>query len=100
MKDVQKLTFAKITEELNISMNTVRRAYDHAHRDEIQKSVENGQTPDRGSYTHLGEEVYQKVREMLKAGIDMKSVAAEAGCSVSTVRRTKIKMEVESGSND
>ena len=95
MKDVQKLTFAKITEELNISMNTVRRAYDHAHRDEIQKSVENGQTPDRGSYTHLGEEVYQKVREMLKAGIDMKSVAAEAGCSVSTVRRTKIKMEVE-----
>ena len=100
MKDVQKMPFTKIVKKLRISPHTVRRAYDHAHSDKIRSTVEKGQTPDRGSYSHLGENVYQKVREMLKAGTDLKSIASEAGCSVSTVRRAKKKMDVEPDSNE
>lgn len=95
MKDVQKISFAKITEKLKISPHTVRRAYDHPNCDKIRNAVENGQTPDRGSYTNLGEDVHQKVRELLKAGIDLKSIADEAKCSISTVRRAKKKMKSE-----
>ena len=95
MKDVQKKSFAKIARKLKISTQTVGRAYDHAHREKIRESVENGQTPDRGSYTNLGEEVHRKIREMLKAGTDPKSIARETGCSISTVRRAKKKMEAE-----
>lgn len=100
MKDVKKIPFTKIAKKLKISSHTVRRAYDHAHCDKIRREVEQGQTPDRGSYTHLGEDVHQKVREMLKEGVDPKSIASEAGCSVSTVKRAKRKMEAESGSNE
>ena len=100
MKDVKKIPFTKIAKKLKISSHVVRRAYDYAHCDKIRSEVEQGQTPDRGSYTHLGEDVHQKVREMLKEGVDPKSIASEAGCSVSTVKRAKRKMEAESGSNE
>lgn len=95
MKDVQKIPFTKIAKELKISSHTVRRAYDHGHCDKIRSEVEKGQTPDRGSYTHLSEDVHQKVREMLKEGVGPKSIASEAGCSISTVKRAKKKMEAE-----
>lgn len=100
MKDVQKIPFTKIAKKLKISPHTVRRAYDHAHCDKIRSEMEKGQVPDRGSYTHLGEEVHKRVREMLKAGATQKSIADETGCSISTVRRAKKKMDAESGSNE
>ncbi|MCA9054935.1 MAG: recombinase family protein [Planctomycetaceae bacterium] len=89
LRDAQWWTFSRIAKHLGVGEGTVRRAYDFAHREEIQLAAEQGRIPDRGSYCHRGEQVYQRIRQLIHEGWSDKAIAAELRCGQSTVRRER-----------
>jgi predicted DNA-binding protein (UPF0251 family) len=48
MSDRESMSFVRIAGRLGVSMNTVRRAYDWAHRAEITEAAARGETLKRG----------------------------------------------------
>ncbi len=82
--------------DIHVSESTARRAWDHGHQDAIHLAAEAGATPDRGSYSHLGTTVFNKVRKLLASDeMKVKEIAAEAGCSASTVYRVRTQIRSE-----
>ena len=77
---------------VEVSRNTVRRAYDFGHPDEIEEAAETGKTPQRGRYSHLGPKTYEQIRKLIRTGRKTKEIAAIVGCGASTVRRERKRM--------
>jgi site-specific DNA recombinase len=92
------MSFKRIAVKLSVGAQTVRRAYDHARPEAVREAAERGELPRRGQYSHLGEEVYNKIRELLSKDIDAPAatIAAVLGCGASTVNRERRKMKAES----
>lgn len=93
LRDKKKMSFPRIAAKLKVAESTVRRAYDHHHRDKVREAAERGETPSRGPYSHLGEAVFKKIRKLLRAGRKPMDIASSAGCSVNTVRRVRKQMQ-------
>jgi len=93
LRDTKKMSFKKIAAKLSVSESTVRRAYDSEHRETARAAAERGETPSRGQYSHLGEDVYQQIRVLLRSGKKPSEVAAQVGCGTSTVYRVRQKMQ-------
>ncbi len=95
MRDQDRMSFAKIAAKLGVSLSTVTRAYDDARPDAVRKAAANGTLPQRGTYSHLGEDVFHKIRAMLREGRKPKEIAEALGCGTSTVHRTRRAMNAE-----
>jgi DNA invertase Pin-like site-specific DNA recombinase len=91
----EEMSFKKIAARLGIHEATAWRAYDWSHRDELVDATGTGQRPRRGGFSHLGGEKKREVRRLLEAGRKLTEVARQVGCSVSTVKRTKLEMKKE-----
>jgi hypothetical protein len=92
LRDTEQLSFQRIAEKLNISPDTVTRAYDHGHPEAIRAAAEAGQTPKRGRYSHLGPGICERIRLGLNAGQAPGKIAANVGCAVQTVYRVRRQM--------
>ena len=97
LRDQKKMSFRRIAAKLGVSESTVRRAYDHEHPEAARKAAERGETPCRGRYSHLGEDVYEEIRKLLRAGIKPAEITAKVGCGASTVYRERRRMRAETG---
>lgn len=89
-----------IAAKFGIGKATVRRAYDHAHREKVREAAETEGTPDRDSYTKPGEDVFRKIREMLVAGMKPPQIAQEVGCGRSTVYRERRRIQAEAAAEE
>lgn len=86
-------SFAKIAVELRVCESTVRRAWDHAHQDQLKGAAMSGTTPDRGRYRHISDTTICEVQSLLKEGkLTIREIARTTGLSQSTVRRHKHRM--------
>ena len=92
MRDEGNAPFTQIAAKMRVSPNTVRRAYDHAHREQIRQAAERGEPVQRGQWSHLGEEKYQRIRQMLRAEVNPAEIASAVCCGPSTVYRERRKM--------
>jgi DNA invertase Pin-like site-specific DNA recombinase len=95
LRDVKNVPFRKIAAQLKVGASTVYRAYDSAHQDAVREAAERGERPNRGRYSHLGEDVYQQIRQMLHEGKKDAEIAATVGCGTSTVGRVRRKMSAK-----
>jgi hypothetical protein len=87
LRDRKKMSFARIATTLGVYEGTVRRAYDHAHPEIVRQAAERGEQPRRGRYSHLGQDKYDLIQQLLDAGENPAEVASRVGCSISTVKR-------------
>ncbi|MDB5334819.1 MAG: hypothetical protein JWN70_438 [Planctomycetaceae bacterium] len=94
MKD-QKISFAKIAAKLKIGQGTVRRAYDYARPEAVISAAENSTTVERGRYCHLPPETFASIRQKIDEGKKDPQIAADVGCSRSTVRRVRKEWQSE-----
>jgi Fic family protein len=79
--------------ELRFCESTVRRAWDHAHQDQLKGAAMSGTTPDRGRYRHISDTTIFDVQSLLKEGkFTIREIACTTGLSQSTVRRQKHRM--------
>jgi len=86
-------SFAKIALELRVCESTVRRAWDHAHQDQLKDAVTSGTTPDRGIYRHIADSKIREAQLWLKKGkLTIREISSRTGLSQSTVRREKCRM--------
>ena len=92
-KDVLKWSFPRIGKAMGFSEDKARALYDLGHPEKVMAAMESGTFVDRGSYSHLGPEKYQKIRELLKAQISVPEVAKRIGVGKSTVWREKERMK-------
>lgn len=95
LRDNQKMSFKKIAAKLRVTPGTARRAYDHLRPEAVSAAVERGVAPHRGRYSHLGEEVYERIRQLLRDGNQPPAIAAQVGCGTSTVYRVRREMRDE-----
>jgi len=95
LREKQKMSFKRIVAELGVGAGTVRRAYDFARPEAVREAAERGESPRRGQYSHLGEEVYQKIRELLAKDTPVTVITAEVGCGNSTVYRVRRQMQAK-----
>lgn len=93
-----------LNEELNIeiSFETVVRAYDFARRDVVQGAVEQGRQVDRGRNLGLGDEMHRRIRELIESNprLTNKQIAEQMGCSTSTVHRERQRLRKSNGGTD
>jgi uncharacterized protein YerC len=96
MRDEDHKSFVKIAAEKGISEATARRAYDNARPEAVREAAEKGQSPQRGRYSHLGADIFRRIRELLceKKKNDAE-IAAEVHCGNSTVGRVRRQMKAE-----
>jgi hypothetical protein len=87
LRDEEGVPFAHIAEERKMCEQTVRRAYDYAHREDVRKAVQNRQRFDRGRHVRVSHAIRCEIRDRLDLGESPKFIANAVGCSVSTVRR-------------
>ena len=97
LRDQEKISFRRMAKQFGVKESTVHRAHDYARPEAVRAAAELGKSPSRGHYSHLGEEVYVKIRELLRAGGKPNDVARQAGCGESTVRRVMVAMENDEG---
>lgn len=97
LRDKKKMSIVRIAAKLGVSRGTVCRAYDHEHPQAIREAAERGEPPCRGQYSNLGEDVYDEIRKLLRAGTKPSEIAAKVGCGTSTVNRVRRKMRAETG---
>ena len=70
-----------------------RRAWDHAHQDQLKDAVTSGTTPDRGIYRHIADAKIREAQLWLKKGkLTIREISSRTGLSQSTVRREKCRM--------
>ena len=62
-----------------ISVQTVKRAYDHAHPEALEDAAEKGQTPNRGPHVRIGEDRYNHIRDLLRKGESCEEIARKVG---------------------
>ncbi len=87
LRDEQRLSFKKMAQRFGVSEGTVTRAYDRGKPQAVREAAERGQKPQRGRYSHLGPEVFERIQAGLKAGDSPERVAQQVGCSASMVYR-------------
>lgn len=87
LRDVEHVPFSDIAARLKVSEQTARRAYDHAHRDEIRQAVEEGRSVGRGRFVRVPVDLRREIVERLNRGESAEFIAGAVGCSASTVRR-------------
>jgi site-specific DNA recombinase len=97
LRDQKKMSFLRIAEKLVVSESTVRRAYDLARPEIVREAAERGEIPRRGRYSHLGEDKYQMIRQLLGAGEKPVAIAASVGCGTRTVYRIWRQMRGRGG---
>lgn len=100
MRDQQKLSFKRIAALLHAGEATIRRAYDLGHPELTREAAQSGQTPRRGTYSHLSEEIFKQIRKLLRAGKKPSEVARKVGCGKSTVYRVKQQLDRTGGDHD
>ncbi len=93
LRDVEKLSIPKIAKLKGIGVGTVSRAYNYAHRQAIKSAIEQGAKRPPAKYAHLRPTVFERIRELKDADMTAKQIAAEAGCSVGTVRRELLRLQ-------
>lgn len=95
LRDSEKLPWSKIQTRLanvngvQVSITTIRRAYDYFHQDEVLQAANRGLKPDRGRSRQISNDSLVCVHTWLRIGVPIGEVAERAGCSISTVRREK-----------
>ncbi len=92
LRDQEHLSWPRIAKITGVSPRTVRRAYDHGRPEVAREAAEKGQRPRRGRDSHLGPEVYERIRAALNAGERPRDIARAVGCSAQTVRRVRRTM--------
>lgn len=98
LRDEEKMTFPRIAKAFGVHEATTRRAYDHARPQAVREAAATGDTPNRGTYSHLPQDIFKTIRELLLEGkMTAAEIAAKAGCSANTVYRVRRKMKSESG---
>lgn len=86
-------SFASIARELGVSEHTVRRAWDHTHRESILQAAQSSATPARGNYRHIDADKLEMAQSLLRKGKrTIREIATQTGVSESTVRREKHRM--------
>jgi hypothetical protein len=95
MRDEDHKSFVKIAAEKGVSPQTARRAYDTARPEAVREAAEKGQPPQRGRYSHLGADVFRRIRELLCEGKKDTDIVAEVHCGKSTVGRVRRQMKAE-----
>ena len=90
LRDDLKWSFARIALHLKISEKTVRQAYDHIHPENAKEAIDHGTHIQRGRYSYLGPEVYDRIQEYATTTSKTNLEIAElVGCSAHTVRRIR-----------
>ena len=100
MREEEKMSFVRIAAKLGVGESTVRRAYDYIRPEAVREAAETGQTPSRGRYSHLGEDVLKEIRKLLGEGMKPKDIAKQVGCGISTVYRARREMQAEAGEDE
>lgn len=103
LRDEEELSWERILDRLRregveVSEVTARRAYDHAHRlsEGAEFAIPQGRRI-RGRSKRLGREVHAVVERLLLGGDrSVDDIAHEAGCSPTTVHRTKRRLRRKS----
>lgn len=99
MRD-RHISFAKIAADLNVSENTVRRAYDYGRPEPAKEAAESSTTISRGRYSHLPPEVFDVIRQKIHEGKKNQEIGAEVGCSESTVLRVRKSLQPDKTRNE
>lgn len=87
-------SFAQIAVELRVCESTVRRAWDHAHQEQLKDAATNGTPLNRGRYRHIPEAKIREVQSLLKEGkLTIREIVSRTGLSQSTVRREWHRMK-------
>jgi len=63
----------------------------------VREAAEEGKLPQRGRYSHLGQDMFEKIRKLLSEGTKPKEIAKSLGCGTSTVYRVRREMQAETG---
>ena len=92
MRDQNRMSFQAITQELKISLPTVKRAYEHHRQAAVRSAAERGEKLPPTPYSHLGEAKDDQIRQLLQEGVRPEAVATTVGCGKSTVWRVKQAM--------
>jgi IS30 family transposase len=91
LRDNQHLPFKEIGQRLGVCATTVIRAYDQGNPYPVRDAAERGKKPRRGTYSHLPQQAFERIRAGLAAGHAAAKIAADVECGVSTVYREKRK---------
>lgn len=93
---VQKMTMPQIINwlaehrDINVSIATVRRAWDYANPGAVRQAVEDRTTPaDRAQHRHLSAEKIDVIKQMLVDDHRVADIAKEVGCGKNTVYRIR-----------
>ncbi len=93
LKDKEGLSFAEISRRLNVKIAVVYQAYEYAHPEIVQKSIDERHAICRDpKRKRLHPDQVTKVQEMIRAKYQQKEIMAEVGCSRNTVSRIKRRM--------
>lgn len=89
LRDEESLSFPKIGSRLKINENTARRAYDHAHQEDVLDAAIAGRTRSRGRYVLVSMGTRHEILRRLSAGEAPAAIAIAVGCSVNTIYRLR-----------
>ncbi len=93
LKDKEGLSFAEISRRLNVKIAVVYQAYECAHPEIVQKSIDERHAICRDpKRKRLHPDQVTKVQEMIRAKCQQKEIIAEVDCSRNTVSRIKRRM--------
>jgi len=96
LRDEEHLPFPRIltllrNDGIEVSVGTLRRAYDAARPDVVEDAVETGTPRRRGAFRHLSVDKIRQVQELLKQDISVWEIAQQTGVSASTVNRERCR---------
>ncbi|OWK35689.1 hypothetical protein FRUB_07503 [Fimbriiglobus ruber] len=87
LRDDECLPFTTIAARFGVGEATVRRAYDHAHRADMEAAARAGKKPPRGRFVYVGMDVRRDIAARLARGERPADIAVAVECSVNTVYR-------------
>jgi len=85
--DVERLSRVEVVRQLKLGLSTVRRAYAHAHKDDVASLVSNGQQIRHDPTPKVKPADKIRMRDLKQQGCTLKQIAAETGFGSSTVCR-------------
>lgn len=104
LKDEDRKTWPEIAEWLRanrgikVSADTVKRAWDHAHRSEVMAAAKQGRKPaGRARYLRIGKQAVEEIRQRLLRKEKPSEIAQAVKCGISTVHRVQNEMRSENG---
>jgi DNA invertase Pin-like site-specific DNA recombinase len=98
-RDQEHIPFTQIAAELGVGRHMVCRAYDYGRPETVSEASEKGVAPRRGRHSRIGEDVVQKIRELLRKSEKPKDIAQQLSCGVSTVYREWRRVKAEQNGN-